>query len=105
MVDEEMILFDGNEFSEYEGTLVGNKAGLKKLKTLIDEAIDKGTSQKGIGEYYAGIICIQDKDSPFGKVQTPSLLSNIVLSIISIIVMISIPIGFISIITWISSIL
>jgi len=82
-----MILFDGNEFSEYEGMLVGNKAGLEKLKTLIDQAIAKGNSEKGIGEYYAGVTCIKDKDSPFGKVQS-STLSNIVMSIIGITIII-----------------
>ena len=105
MTNEEMILFDGNEFSEYEGTLVGNKAGLEKLKTLINQAINKGKSEKGIGEYYAGVICIQNEDNPFKKVKKSTLLSTIIISIIGLIVTTSIPIGLTSMIKWIISVL
>ncbi len=53
--------YHGSEWAEHEDYLVGDKAGLEKLKFAISEAIENGESTIDVGEFI-GVRCL---DSSF----------------------------------------
>ncbi len=57
--DDNAHLYHGSEWVQYEDRSVGNKEGLKLLKSHIDEAINNGEVDIVIGEFM-GIVCVED---------------------------------------------
>lgn len=54
-----VFLSHGSGWVEHEDYLVGNKQGLKLLRETIDEALDHGETESGIGEF-VGVRCLKD---------------------------------------------
>jgi hypothetical protein len=60
MKDDKAQLYLGGPAVQYEDALVGNHAGLKKLKAAIDEAIENGESSVSLGDFI-GVKCLSEE--------------------------------------------
>lgn len=61
MKDDKAQLYLGGPAVQYEDALVGNRAGLEKLKSAIDEAIENGESSVSLGDFI-GVKCLSEKE-------------------------------------------
>ena len=51
-------VYHGSDWDEHEDFLVGDRAGLEKLKLAISEAIENGESTIDVGEF-VGVRCLE----------------------------------------------
>ena len=95
-------LYDGSDWEEHEDFLVGNTEGLEKLKVSIDEALEKGISTKGIGDY----VGIKKLDTSFFEKKrgvNDSILSQILTFFMTSTAIIVFIVGVLNSLKWIKS--
>ncbi len=91
--------YHGSDWAEHEDFLVGNKEGLEKLQSAINEALDKGESSIDSGEFI-GVRCL---DTEFFENQTSQVkpLSNFIGWSVVAAVALTFAIGIKTIISWV----
>ena len=71
MKAERAHVYLGSEWPEYEDLLIGNRTGLARLRSAIDEALETGVSEIDVGEFI-GVRCLDSEffDKNLGNVNT-----------------------------------
>jgi len=99
--DPKVFLAWGPNSTEYENSLVGNKAGLENFMTEIQAAIDTGENQQCAQDFVDMVCC--KPDSFFENLdedREPGLLGNVVFAIIFFSFLAFLIVGFVSTVTY-----